>query len=291
MNMVCNAGRKPSVTLKLKIAAPGIVALVLATLDHGVRPALVFAAEQTPGSPGAVIPAKNDQWRFAVAPYIWGAGLNGDVTLGPVKADVDLNFIDILKDFGFGGMLYAEARTQRYGFFTNMLFVRTKDDSSGTVNTDVKTDTAQVAAGAFYRVLDWQWGESAGGQPLSLALEPLAGVRWSYLRGEIEFSGGPVNLPQADRSESFFDPIVGARVSSDLSEDWLALISADVGGFGVGSDYSWNVQGHVGYRASVFGLPTIFSVGYRALHQKYEDGDFKWDVTQHGPILGVIYTF
>lgn len=265
--------------LKLKIATPGIVALVLAMIGHGARPALVFAAERAPGSPAAVTPADNDQWRFAVAPYIWGAGLDGDVTLGPVKADVDLSFIDILKDFGFGGMLYAEARTQRYGFFTNMLFVRTRDESGGTVNTDVTTDTAQVAAGAFYRVLDWQWGESAGGQPLSLALEPLVGVPWSYLRGEIEFSGGAVNLPQADRSESFFDPIVGARVSSDLSEDWLALIAVDVGGFGVGSDYSWNVQGHVGYRASVFRLPTIFSVGYRALHQKYEDGDFRWDVT------------
>lgn len=132
---------------------------------------------------------------------------------------------------------------------------------------------------------------SLGGQPLSLAFEPLAGVRWSYLRGEVEFSGGPVNLPQADRSESFFDPIVGARVSSDLSEAWLALISADVGGFHVGSDYSWNVQGHVGYRATVLGLPAIFSVGYRALHQKYQSGDFKWEVTQHGPMLGMAYTF
>jgi hypothetical protein len=27
------------------------------------------------------------------------------------------------------------------------------------------------------------------------------------------------------------------------------------------------------------------------LHQKYEDGDFEWDVTQHGPILGVTYNF
>ena len=276
---------------KLKIATPWTVALVLATLDHGLRPATVVAGEQTLGPQDAAASADNDRWRFTVAPYIWGAGLNGDVTIGPVQEDVDLSFIDILKDFGFGGMLYGEARAQRYGFFTNLLFVRTNDDSGGTVHTDVKTDTAQVAVGGFYRVLDWQWGQSAGGQPLSLALEPLAGVRWSYLRGEVEFSGGPVNLPQADRSESFFDPVVGVRVSSDLSDGWLALISADVGGFGVGSDYSWNVQGHIGYRASVFGLPTIFSVGYRALHQKYQDGDFKWDVTQHGPILGMSYTF
>lgn len=278
-------------TSKLKIATPWTAALVLATLGQGLGPGVVLAGEKTPEPQDMVTSADNDRWRFTVAPYIWGAAINGDVTLGPVQEDVDLSIIDILKDFGFGGMLYAEARTPRFGFFTNLLFVRTKDESSGTVETDVKTDTAQVALGAFYRVLDWHWGKSLGGQPLSVALEPLAGVRWSYLRGEVEFSGGPVNLPQADRSESFFDPIVGARVSSDLSEAWLALISADVGGFHVGSDYSWNVQGHVGYRATVLGLPAIFSVGYRALHQKYQSGDFKWEVTQHGPMLGMAYTF
>jgi hypothetical protein len=45
-----------------------------------------------------------------------------------------------------------------------------------------------------------------------------AGLRWSYLRAKIELSGGPVNLPQADLSESFVDPIVGACLG-DLSED------------------------------------------------------------------------
>lgn len=277
---------------KTKIATPWIVALVMATLDQGLRPALLFAADQTPQSPVAVKPAGDDRWQFNIAPYLWGAGLNGDVTIGRVEEEVDLNFIDILKDFSFGGMLYAEARKPRYGIFTNMFFVRTKDDSSGTIDTDVKSDTAQVALGGFYRVIDWQWGEGSNGRPLKLAVEPLAGVRWSYLRAEIELSGGgAVDLPQADRSESFVDPIVGVRLGSGLSEDWLAFVTADVGGFGVGSDYSWNVQGYVGYRMTMFGIPTELSLGYRALHQKYEDGDFEWDVTQHGPILGVTYNF
>jgi hypothetical protein len=223
---------------------------------------------------------------------LWGAGLNGDVQIGRVEADVDLSFIDIIKDFAFGGMLYAEARKARYGFFTNLFFVRTTDDSSGRIDIDVKTETAQIALGGFYRVLEWQWGESDAGRPLRFAVEPLAGVRWSYLRAEVEFSGGGAfNLPQADRSENFFDPIVGLRLGSDLSERWLTFASADVGGFGVGSDYSWNVQGYVSYRLAVFGVPASVNLGYRALHQKYQDGDFKWDVTQKGPIIGMAYQF
>jgi hypothetical protein len=280
------------VTLTLKLATPWILAIAAATLGQHLRPAPVLAAEQPPPPPAAVDPAEDDRWRFTVAPYVWGAGLNGDVRLGRLEEEIDLDFIDIVKDFGFGGMLYAEARKPRYGVFTNVFFVRTRDDSSGRIDTDVKSDTAQVAVGGFYRVIDWQWGGDEGERALRLAVEPYAGVRWSYLRAEIELSGGGgTSLPQADRSESFVDPVFGVRLSSGLSENWLAFLSADVGGFGVGSDYSWNAQGHLGYRMTTFGIPAILSLGYRALHQKYEDGDFEWDVTQHGPVLGLSYTF
>ena len=246
-----------------------------------------------PAEPAAPKPfAGGDRWHFNVAPYLWAASLDGDVRIGRLEEDVDLDFIDILKDLSLGAMLYAEARKQRYGAFTNMFFVRTRDDSSGTIDTDVTSDTAQIAVGGFYRMLEWQWSETASGEPLQLAVEPYAGIRWSYIRAEIQLSGGgAVNLPQADRSESFVDPIIGVRFASDLSERWLAFVSGDVGGFSVGSDYSWNAQGYIGYRMATFGVPTILSVGYRALHQKYKDGDFKWDITQHGPIVGTIFAF
>lgn len=159
----------------------------------------------------------DDHWRFAIAPYIWGAGLDGDVKTRRIEQDIDIGFTDIVKDLSFGGMLYAEARKHRYGVFTNMSLVRTEDDSSGTIDTEVKADTALIAVGGFYRLAEWRWGEGSGGRPLVLAVEPTAGVRWSYLRAEIGLDGrGGVDLPQADRSESFFDPIVGVRLGSAL---------------------------------------------------------------------------
>jgi uncharacterized membrane protein len=38
----------------------------------------------------------------------------------------------------------------------------------------------------------------------------------------------------------------------------------------------------------MFSIPTVLSLDYRALHQKHQDGEFKWYVT---PILGVTYQF
>jgi hypothetical protein len=94
-----------------------------------------------------------------------------------------------------------------------------------------------------------------------------------------------------DDSETWVDPIVGTRFAVDLAERWAITGEADVGGVVAGSDLSWNVQGYLGYRTSVFGQPTNFAIGYRALYVDYDHNEFKWDVTQHGPILGAVLRF
>ena len=66
---------------------------------------------------------------------------------------------------------------------------------------------------------------------------------------------------------------------------------ANVGGFGVGSDFAWNAQAFLGYRTSILGVPTTLSARYRALHQDYDHDDFEWDVTMHGPALGAVLRF
>jgi hypothetical protein len=61
-----------------------------------------------------------------------------------------------------------------------------------------------------------------------------------------------------------------------------------IGGFGAGSDLTWDVMAAVGYeitdRVAAIG-------GYRALSVDYSDDGFLFDVVQHGPILGVRIAF
>jgi hypothetical protein len=69
-------------------------------------------------------------------------------------------------------------------------------------------------------------------------------------------------------------------------------VTGDIGGFGVGSDFAWDAFGVIGYRFSLFGQENSGVIaGYRALSQDYTDGSgrdkFQWDVTLHGPILGL----
>ena len=97
--------------------------------------------------------------------------------------------------------------------------------------------------------------------------------------------------PDRDQSESWVEPLVGARIGLDLTDRFAIAGEANVGGFGVGSDLAWNAQAFLGYRTILFGRQTTFAIGYRALHQDYDHNDFEWDVTMHGPVIGTAVRF
>jgi hypothetical protein len=92
-------------------------------------------------------------------------------------------------------------------------------------------------------------------------------------------------------SESWVDPLIGSRIGLDLTDRWGITSEANIGGFGVGSDFTRNAQAYVGYETSLFGRLTTFLFGYRALYQDYHHRDFEWDVPMHGPVIGTAVRF
>ena len=79
-----------------------------------------------------------------------------------------------------------------------------------------------------------------------------------------------------------------------VAEDWFLTARGDVGGFGVGSDFSWNAQAGVGYEVS-----TLFTLvaQYRALgvdfnNDKAGTADYLlYDTITHGPLVGFVFRF
>jgi len=91
------------------------------------------------------------------------------------------------------------------------------------------------------------------------------------------------------------DPFVGARIRHQIAPGKEVNLEGDVGGFGVGSDFSWQVVGTYGFDTSLFGTPFHSVIGYRALAVDYsENGKFGkngLDFVQHGPVLGVKFSW
>jgi hypothetical protein len=92
--------------------------------------------------------------------------------------------------------------------------------------------------------------------------------------------------PDRRWQRTWIDPLIGSRIRLGLSDRFGIAAEGSFGGFGVGSDFTWNLQAFVGYRTTLFGRETTFALGYRALHQDYDHNDFEWDVTMHGPVIG-----
>jgi hypothetical protein len=256
-----------------------LLALLGLALLAGAAPAAAQSTDEPAG----------DQWVIRVAPYLWATSLDGNATVKGIKSDVDLSFSDILKDLSLAGMLLADVQKGNFGVAVNGVFARlSPDNDANGVRIKSIADLLQLGVAPYYRVVDWIYRTTASGKPMRLIVEPEAGFRFTYLRAELDVRHGG---PSVDESESWVDPIIGSRFAIDLSERWNLSAEGNVGGFGVGSDLAWNVQGFVGYKTSLFGVPTTLAAGYRALHQDYDHDNFKWDVTMYGPVLGAVLRF
>ena len=257
--------------------------IVLAGLATAVFGEAASAQEPEP-EPGG--------WSFAVAPYAWAVGINGDVGVGNRETDIDVSFNELRKDVKFGGMMLAEARKDRFGLFFAPLYVNLGDDTrEGPFDFDVTIDVAIVGGGMFYRIAEWDLDRPGDGPSRKAWIEPLAGVRYTYLRLDMDING-PLGLnPDVDKHTDWVDPIIGTSAGIELSKHWVLLAEGDIGGFGVGSDFTWNALALISYQTSVFGIATQLSAGYRALSWDYDHDNFKWDVVMHGPVAGATFRF
>ena len=74
------------------------------------------------------------------------------------------------------------------------------------------------------------------------------------------------------------------------------MLRGDVGGFGAGSDFSWQVLATYNWQLCTFGGHLIDGyLGYRALSVDYSQGsgntEYKYDVLMQGPVMGATLHF
>src|SRR5215212_11953753 len=91
--------------------------------------------------------ADESEWSFTIAPYVWLAGLDGEIAaLGAPEVDIDLSIPDVLKHFDAGFMGSAEARNGRFSIATDFFWVKLSatEDTPRQVLADKVDITAQT---------------------------------------------------------------------------------------------------------------------------------------------------
>jgi hypothetical protein len=254
-------------------AFPLPTALLAVVLGVGLPAQAQDTAAGTPGG-----------WHFAVTPYIWFASLNGDVAtisgLPPVSVDAD--FDDIIENADLAFMVAAEARRGGFGIITdlNYLSLSTDGDTPGPLfaGAQVEEQTFFANVGGFYRGV-------AGDR---LNVDVLAGARIWYVNTEIDLRAGLRPARSVQDDNAWADPIIGLRSTAQLGRGFFFAGAADVGGFGLASDLTWQLLGAIGYQFNDW-LST--RAGYRHLEVDYQDDGFIWDVELSGPIVGATFRF
>jgi opacity protein-like surface antigen len=221
--------------------------------------AMLLAAAQQ-GSPG-------DEWRITVEPYVWLARISGDAS----AEDSPTASVDSSLHLDSAFFLSAEARRGEDGFglLADGLHLRVSDED-GALHT--KIGAGMVEAGAL-----WSAGFAKG-------LDILAGLRFVDLSVDVDLAG----VRAGSGSATWVDPWVGARERIPIGGAWSAIVRGDVGGFGVGSEFSW--QGMAGVRAECSDH-VLVDIGYRALGIDYEDHELAFDAIVHGPVIGLAFRF
>jgi hypothetical protein len=108
-----------------------------------------------------------------------------------------------------------------------------------------------------------------------VSVDVLGGGRFVYLDSGLTIE----NLVDVDRSKDWLDPFIGARLKVDLIDRLSVSVRGDIGGFGVGSHFTWNMAAILAYQMS---QRTSVAAGYRMLDIDYSDGKgankFQYDV-------------
>ncbi len=90
------------------------------------------------------------------------------------------------------------------------------------------------------------------------------------------------------RDDFWFDPYVGLRGRYNFNKTYYTAVRGEIGGFGVGADLMWEVEGVLGINLT----RSIFTeIGYRALGGNFEENDFRFDTVMHGPQITTGITF
>ncbi|OUR94333.1 hypothetical protein A9Q87_01415 [Flavobacteriales bacterium 34_180_T64] len=211
-------------------------------------------------------------WKFDIAPYIWTASLSADISFLNQSVPVEANFKDVLENLKMGFLMHAEARKDRFFIAGDIVYLKIGKD--GTIdalslNTDltIKETVAELTGG--YTLLE---------SHNALYLDGFVGFRYFGIKTEINADSQNI----LDKSINATDPILGLRLRTD-SNKWTNSLRADIGGFGIGSEFSWKTNLLFGYK---FSDSFSLHAGFQAYGIDYEKDAFGLDMTSAGFLLG-----
>lgn len=216
-------------------------------------------------------------WSGQVTLYGWGASVTGDFTpiAGRPTLSFDKSLSEVLKDLDGAFFITGLARRGDLVLFAD--YTSTELSRSGRLPLgipaagELTVRSLTLAAGQRFH--------ATGGT----SVDAVGGLRAWDIEGRISVPFVSI-APNVD----FVDPILGLRVNTPLSDDWSLLGYFDIGGFGVGSDLTWQFAATANYQATD---NLYLSVGWRHLYVDFFEKGADFEISLTGPVVGATWRF
>lgn len=261
--------------------------------------------------------AADDAWKVRTTLYGWLTSITGSVAVNGNEVKIDADFSDTASEMDslVALMGYTEARKKPWGVYLDLVYANigftggsaraTSPIPGLTISADTQSgvDLALMVAelGGMYELGSWE--TSKGG---TTGLDVLAGVRYFHTSVDLSYEiTGAVNLPPLGLSQEgsfavarsgdidWVDPMIGLRLRHDFAGGDRLQLRGDIGGFGVGSEFSWQLMAAYAHDFTWGDSVLSLAVGYRVLDVDYSTGSglnqFDFNTTLHGPLLGLTF--
>lgn len=301
------------------LAAVMTLATAPAQAEDG-GPAAQVPAKATAAAVKDTAPADPDPWRISATAYAWLMGVTGSTTVRGQVIDTNASFIDIVQksDSLAAFMAYAEFAKGPASFYTDFVFTRLGFGAAQTnyrnplpglrittsANAALTYQLFVIEMGGTYEV--HRWVGSDGGKSFT-AIDLLGGYRYWNNAFSASFDGSTnADFSRLDLQRSFgfslsatdtvqwVDPIVGVRLRHQFTPRQAIFVRGDIGGFGLGSQLTWQGIGAYSYRWQFTGYDIAAVVGFRALGVNYSNpGQNAVGINEilYGPIIGATVRF
>jgi hypothetical protein len=164
-------------------------------------------------------------WDWRVTPYVWGTGISGDIALGSVGREVDVEFSEILDVLTGTALIHVEAANGDHALFGDLVWLQVEPE-----------DEIATIGGVAEAELDSTIFELGYARDSAAALGFEVGLRyWDF---DIEID--PALAAGIVRGDSWADVFGGIRNTRELGQDWTLTTRANLGAGG--ADLSIGLQ-------------------------------------------------
>jgi hypothetical protein len=254
------------------------------------------------------------------AAYGWLISVSGSITARGQTVDINASFIDLVqKSQSVGGLTgYFEADKGEAGMYVDFVYTSLGFGANNTGYRNpiagLKITTSASAAltykvfiievGGVYELFRWQHSEHSStaidgvmaarywNNSVAASFDATANVDLSHRHLDRSFG---IAIARADTIQ-WVDPVFGVRVRHQFTPHQEFIVRGDIGGFGLGSQFSWQAVAVYSYAWDLDGGQKLAALlDFRALGVNYSSGSGLDTVgineMLYGPIIGVSYRF